>query len=228
MRVLVVLGGILFFLFLLLWFPLRLECQFETEFSLTLRYLFFRFSLLPGNLEQAEEKEEKEKLPGEKDGSSIKALYLRLKAIVQQKGVAGFLQALLDFVLLLKASVFKILSHLKLKDFDLYYRVGGKEDAAAGALRYGQYAGAIYSLCGALFGVKRCRKKAVSVDLNFEEPEDKVYFSGRFSIKPLFLLREAFRLLKGLLPLAMLYLRAGKQQPENKKRLEKNIGTKEA
>lgn len=227
MGVLAVLGGIFLFLFFLLLFPLRLECQFEAEFSLKVRYLFFHFPLLSENPE-VEEEEKEEEPSGKKDKASTKELYLRLKAIVGQKGIAGFLQALLDFVLLLKSSVFRILAHLKLKEFDLYYQVGGKEDAADGALRYGQYAGAVYSLCGALLAIKPCRKRAVSVDLSFEETQDKVCFFGEFSIKPIFLLGEAFRLLKGAMPLAMLYLRAGKQVPQNKKGSQKIFLKKKA
>ena len=48
MLALKIIGGVLLFLLALTLLPLRMELGFQTEFSLTLRYLFLSFRLLPG------------------------------------------------------------------------------------------------------------------------------------------------------------------------------------
>ena len=207
-----VICGVLLFLFLLTLFPLRIHAGFEQEFTLTLRYLFLRFRLAPGKEEpepkaeeQKEEKEEEEKKTEKK---------IDIKRILKRQGVSGFLKSLFELVKLVATDTKRLLSHLKLRKFDLYLCLAGAEDAAQAAIQYGQVSGAVYSACSVLFKLMRCKKYAVSVDLNYQSEESTVVFSGVLSILPIFLLREGISLVIHGLPIVIKLMRSG-ARPKN-------------
>ncbi len=201
--------GLLLLLFLLLLCPLRATVSFQTEFSVRLQYLFWSIPLLPSKEEKEEEPDKEGK---EEPAPPSLSAYQRLRGILKQKGVSGFLEALFEFLSLVKTSASRLASRFKLLEFDLYYTVGGKEDAALAAERYGKLSAGLYSACGLLFQLKKCRKKGVCIDLSFEIPEDLVNFSARFSVKPISLLREGIVLLIGGMPLIQMF-REQKSQP---------------
>ncbi len=210
MLVLKILGGILLFLFVLTLVPLRVELGFQQEFSLTLRYLFLSFRLLPGKETEPEtEKREEEKQETEKK--------LDLKKSLKRQGFFGFVETLLELVGVAAHSAKELLSHLKIKAFDLYLCLGGAGDAAEAAIQYGQLSGAVYSACGLLFGLTGCRKKAVTVDLDYQAEENQVDFSARLSILPLFLIKEGISLLIHALPPVRKLLSGGPAKNQKRK-----------
>lgn len=209
MLTLSIIGGILLFLFLLTLFPLRAELGFQQEFSLTLRYLFLRFHLLPEN-----ETEPKSDEPKEEQAEAEKKL--DLKKSLKRQGLSGFLETLFELIKVVAHSAGTLLSHLKLRNFDLYLCLGGAADAADAAIQYGQVSGAVYSACGLLFGLTGCKKKAVSVDLDYDVEENRVEFSAKLSILPLFLIKEGISLLIHGLPPARRLLSG--DPAENQKR----------
>lgn len=195
-------GGVLLALLLLALAPVRADVAFREGFSLTVRYLFLRFPLLPG-------KEEEEAPPQPEEEKAGPSPMDRLKAILRRAGFWGFLQALADFIqVLLKASG-RLLSHVKLKRFDLYLCLGGAEDAAAAAVRYGQVGSGVYGACGLLFSLLPCKEKGVSVDLDYSTLENTVDFSACFSLRPLFAVTAGVRVLLGALPVLRLLRKAG-------------------
>ena len=179
MIVLYILGGILLLIFLLTLVPVRLEVSYQTEFEAKLRYLFFSFPLSPseGVDEVAPAPEKAEEKPGA-------GILDKLKRIFRQEGFWGFLNALADFIKLLTDSSRRLLSHAKLKAFDLYLCLGGEEDAADAAILYGEVSAAVYSACAALFSLKKCRKKGVSVDLDYRTKDNTVQFSAKATLRP--------------------------------------------
>lgn len=213
MTVLWIICGVLLFLFLLTLIPLRIDTAFQQEFSLTLRYLFFRFPLLPGKDEVEgvkEETEEEAEKPEKK---------LDIKKILKRQGLSGFLKSLFELVQLAASASKRLISHVKLKNFDLYLCLAGAEDAAAAAIQYGQVSAGVYSACGILFGLMDCKRKAATVDLNYQLEESIVDFSARISILPLFLLREAFSLLIHGFPIVRRLLGADKRTKHQTERV---------
>lgn len=191
MLALIIIVCIFLFLFLLTVIPVRVELGFQQEFSLTLRYLFLTFRLLPGK-----EKEQKEEPSEEQETESV---VQKIKKILKRQGFSGFLKSLFELVKMVASSSKRLLSHLRLKRFDLYLCLGGADGAGDAALRYGQVSGAVYSACGLLFSLLSCRKKAVSVDLDYQSTEDRAELSAKVSILPLYVLKEGISLLiKGL------------------------------
>ncbi len=210
MLALKIVGGVILFLLLLLLIPLRAKLRFQNEFVLYLRYAFFQFCILPGREKpQAEEvpKSEEEKGKGTE----------KLRNILKAKGFFGFLQALFELIGIVLQSGKRIVKRIKLKRFDLYLCLGGKEDAAEAAVSYGKLSAAVYSACGAFFALKKCRKKAVTVDLDYNSCENTVNFSGTVSVLPLFVLKEGISLLIKGLPKVLNLLRAA--GPSKKERI---------
>lgn len=212
MIVLLVIAGVLLLLLLLLLIPLGLEAEYRQGFTLRLRYLWFTIPLLPGEEEEApagSPAPEEEAGPG--GLGALKRGWNKLRAILRREGLEGFLQSLLDFTQAVRDSSQRLLRHVKLKRFDLYLCVAGEEDAAQGAVLYGKVSAGVYAACGALFGLLPCRKKGVTVDLDYGAREHRIDFSGKLTASPLFLLREAVVLLwKGLPLFKKLQARGGR------------------
>lgn len=194
MLVLYILGGILLVLFLLTLLPVRVEVAFREEFALTLRYGFLRFPLLPGK----ESPEEPPPEPQEPEGPSAAG---RLKRALKREGFWGLVQALGEFVKEALRASGRLLSHLKLKSFDLYLCLGGAYDAAEAAILYGQLSAGVYGACGTLFSLMPCKKKGVTVDLSYSAAENTADFSACLSIRPLFVLKAGLVILWNALPL---------------------------
>lgn len=197
------LGALLALLLLLSLFPVKASLAFETEFALTIRYLFLRLPILPAGEEEAQTPDQPKEEPKEKkEPKSGKSGADRIKAAFKREGFAGFLQALGDLIRLACEATAGILRGIRLRRFDLYLSVAGAEDAAAGALRYGQVSAGVYGACAGLFTLMPCEKKGVTVDLDYDSPENRVVFSAELSIRPFWILKEALAMLfKSLRPL---------------------------
>lgn len=193
-------GGLLLLLFLLTLIPARAELRFQGEFALTVKYLFLRIPLLPGEPEEETEKEEPQEEKPKEPGKP--GILDRIKAALKREGLGGFLQALGELIKLLCGASAGILKRLRLRRFDLYLCVAGAGDAAAGALLYGKVAAGVYSACGGLFTLLPCKRKGVTVDMDYELWESRVDFSAELSIRPIFVIWEGLRLvLKSMRPL---------------------------
>ncbi len=193
-----IIGGLLLLILLLTLIPLRAQLRFKGEFELTVKYLFIRVPLLEPKEEpeEPEEKEEKPKEPGRPGAIG------RIKAALKREGLGGFLQALGELIKLLEQASKGILKRLKLRSFDLYLCVAGAGDAAAGAELYGKVSAGVYPACGVLFTLLPCKRKGVTVDLDYGLWENRVDFSAELSILPFFVVMEGLRLvLKSLRPL---------------------------
>ena len=191
-----IIGGLLLLILLLTLIPLRAQLRFRGEFELTVKYLFIRVPLLEPK-EEPEEPEEKEEKPKDKPGFIGK-----IKAALKREGLGGFLQALGELIKLLEQASKGILKRLKLRSFDLYLCVAGAGDAAAGAELYGKVSAGVYPACGVLFTLLPCKRKGVTVDLDYGLWENRVDFSAELSILPFFVVMEGLRLvLKSLRPL---------------------------
>lgn len=202
--------GVLLFLLLLLLCPLRIEVRFQEQFFLTLRYLFLKFPLLPGKEEESQPEETQEEEKKEKAGLK------EIKGLLKQEGFSGFLKALFGFVKILASSAKKLIQGVRLKSFDLYLCLGGAEDAAEAAIQYGKLSGAVYAACGFLFGLAGCKQKSVTVDLNYQSEQSRVDFSGKLSVCPLLVLKEAVALLFKSLPFIRKIMEARKSPAKKK------------
>lgn len=195
---LLVIGAVLLLLVVLLLVPIKLQVSFREEFTAQVKFLFFRFPL--ASQEEPEESTAEEKPAGEKGPSSSSGLHKKLKGMLRREGLGGFLRSLKELAQTVETASVKLLKKVKLKKFDLYVCLGGKNDAAAAAVLYGQVSGVVYTACGILFGVFPCRKKSVTVDLDYSKEDYRIEFSGIASVRLLFFLKEGLILLYRLIP----------------------------
>ena len=189
--------GVIVLLLVLLLVPVRLEISFQKTFTGTVRYLFFRFPFggVPKEAEEPSPPEETKVSPEKGPG-----LGKKLRAMLRREGLGGFLRTLQELAQAVEGAVQGLLKRVRLDTFDLYICLGGKEDAAAAAVLYGQVCAAVYSACGAIFHWRPGKARRVSVDLQYQTEEHQVDFSGKASIRLLFLLQEGIILLWEALP----------------------------
>lgn len=196
MPILIAVLSFFLLLFLLLLVPVQVQLGFREEFTLVIRYLFFTIRPLEG----AGEEEETQEAP-EETKKSGEGMWRRLRGILKNKQLPGFLEALYELGKGLKTSGIRLFHRIRCKEFDLYLCVGASEDAAETALFYGKVSGAVYGVCGLLFGMMKGKKKRVTVDLDYQRPAHLVDFTCRLSVRPLVLLREGVSLLRSGFPL---------------------------
>ena len=136
---LLIVGGILLALAALLLAPVRLELSFREAFSAQVRYLFFRIPLAPGKEEEPPPPQEPPP-PGDEPPKGP-GLGKKLHAMLRREGLRGFLQTLQELAQAVGKASKSLLKKLRLNRFDLYICLGGEEDAAQGAILYGQVCG---------------------------------------------------------------------------------------
>ena len=192
MIVLWILLGILAAVFLLLLVPVHADVRYREKLELDVRYLFLR------RTEKAEAPS-KEKRP-EAQKQKKNPMLEKLARFKEAEGLSGLLHLAGDFLRLTGTSAAKIIRRLKIRDFDLYV-LTGDEDAAAAAILYGQACAVVYPAAEALFTLTKCRRRRVSVDLDYAVKTPAVQLAADVSIRPLFALFYGLQYLIGLLPI---------------------------
>ena len=91
---LLILGGVLVVAAVFLLAPVRLEVTFREEFTLSVRYLFFRFPLFPGEGQEEQEAPVHEETASQEGEPSKPSLGQKLRVILRREGLQGFLQTL--------------------------------------------------------------------------------------------------------------------------------------
>ena len=202
MIVLWILLGLLAAVFLLLLVPVHADVRYREKLELDVRYLFLRRTLLPAPEEPQAEKAEapsKEKKP-EAQKQKENPMLEKLARFKEAEGLSGLLYLAGDFLRLTGTSAAKIIRRLKIRDFDLYV-LTSDEDAAAAAILYGQACAVVYPAAEALFTLTKCRRRRVSVDLDYAVKTPAVQLAADVSIRPLFALFYGLQYLIGLLPI---------------------------
>ena len=200
MIVLWILLGLLAAVFLFLLVPVHAGLRYRETVELTVRWLFLRRTLLP---ELEKPKPEKAPPPaGESKPPAPKKNPLRekLARFREAEGLSGLLRLAGDFLRLTGTSAVKITRRLRVRDFDLYVLAGG-EDAAASAILYGQACAVVYPAAEALFALAKCRRRRVTVDLDYRIKAPAAQLSADVSVRPIFLLVYGLQYLIGLLPI---------------------------
>ena len=202
MWVLTIIAAIIMILLFLLFFPIKIEVEFKNEFKVSLKYLFLKINPLEQKPEKTPKDEEikSEQNEDEAEKSPLKDFIEKIKEVIKKEGTSAFLSTLFQIVGIVKNSSLKLLSHVKFRVFDLYFCVGGMEDAANAATDYGKASAIIYPCCGFLLQKFRCKKKYISLDLNYNETDNKAVFYMVFSVSPFFVIKEALSFMIKMIP----------------------------
>ncbi len=165
---------------LLLSCPVTVFAEYSEKLSLSVGYLFFRYSIVPKKQKKKKVKEKKAQAPKE---NSIQKLY-------RERGLSGFLTFLKKAAEIASGAAREIFSHTVFSLFQLSIRVCG-EDAAEAALNYGRVCCVVSSGVGLLLGTAKCRDCRTDILPDFTSQESSVSFRAKARVAAFFLLKTA-------------------------------------
>lgn len=226
MIVLWILLALLFLILLALLIPVHACVRYGEELALDIKYLFFKIPVLPVTEKPEEPKPEQKPAGAKKSAPKEKKpnpLLEKVKSSFKAEGFKGFMDLVGRFVKLTGTTAVRIIKKLRLRDFDLYLMVGG-EDAASAAILYGQICAAVYPAAEILFKLTKCRRRRMSIDLDYDVKEPYVKLEANVSVRPIFAVRYALQYLVGLLPLYQRFMNPvnRKSQKSEKERGQEN------
>lgn len=193
---------IVLFFGILLVCPVTVKMRFENEFTATIRYLFFRYKIRPEpEVPKREEKVGKEKIEEKEDTKS------KIKEIIRQKGLSGFLNIINKFASVATGAAKKLFSRLTIQNISVDIAVAD-EDAAQTAIYYGYTCSVVYTAMGILVANKNCKRYHMNVVPDFNKKESKVLFQCKIRIK-------LFSILTSLLPALIQSLKIYKAMKTN-------------
>lgn len=173
---------------LLLLSPVRFSASFQEDWNVVAWYLFFRFQLAPEKPKKKKRRAKNEPQAPKQEKEPEKSS--KLRDIIKERGVKGFLSFLLQIAKASAGGAKKIIRHLVIRRCSLTVTVGG-EDAAENAMEYGYLCAAVYPAAGAVIANVKCKRHDIKVLCDYQKSETSVDFSGIFSIKLVFVLAAA-------------------------------------
>ena len=197
-----ILLGLIALILLALCIPVHAKVRYGEQLELDIHYLFLKFPILPEpekpEAETTEEKTEaKQEKPKEKKPN---ILVQKTKAFLKAEGFNGFFELLGRLLKLTGTKASRLLKRFRVRDLDLYVMTGGP-DAAAAAILYGQVCAAVYPAAEVLLRLVKCRKRRVSVDLDYNVTEPYVKLEADVSVRPIFAVHYALGYVIGVIPM---------------------------
>jgi len=190
MTALIIILCIILFFFILLLFPVTVCAGFEDELTAKVTYLFIHYKILP-QPEKPEQKEEEDKKEEEKDEKQKEnGTISKIKGIIKQKGLSGFLDIIREFVSIGTGSAKKLFSHIVIDNISVDIAVAD-EDAAQAAVFYGYTCSVVYPAMALLVNNMKCKKYHIHINADFNENESKVQFRIKSQIQLLFIFSSA-------------------------------------
>lgn len=174
-----ILSGILALFVFLLAVPLVLSFSYTDRLTVTARYLFLRFRLVPSR-----EKSPAKKRPAKqkKKGSSPKAHKPdAFENLVEKNGVAGAVRVLASAVRTLSQTVLRLLKGARVRGLCVTAGVTG-EDAALAAIHYGEVCAVFYPFYGWLDGHMKLIRPRVDLHADYAASAPTFTASGRLYI----------------------------------------------
>lgn len=184
-------------LVLLLLCPIRLDFCWNKDTTLTARWLFFKFGLLPQS--------KKKKAPKAQAGQTAEEVQNGQAAVGQTptQSLTQYADLLPELLGGLKNCVLFVLRHTKVKRLELNMLVS-REDAAETAIAFGRANQAVYTALGLLQNLLKfgCTPK-INIGFDYLGRQEETELYAAAATAPLFVLVGsvglAFGLLKGLL-----------------------------
>ncbi len=178
---------ILGLIFFLLMTHVTFIINFDNTFSITCRFLFFKFKIFPRK-EKSKNEFNSKKL---EDNSETKGKYNKIKSLVKQNGVGGFLNVVGKLFIILKNSAVYFLKHICIKNFNLNIIIS-EEDAARTAIKYGQACTIVYPCTDLIFKNSSSCKNAYKINIfpDFDEKgTSKVRFDSSLKIRLIYIIK---------------------------------------
>lgn len=176
MTVLEILAIVLAVLAALLLAPISVRLSLQEEMLVSLRYLFFRFSLYPPKEKKKKTKEPPEKAPPEPVSNRARMQELRQKLLLG-----------LDILHSLGRPLKKLIRGITLYDIELKMTVQGEEPSEA-AIAYGQYNAWLYGATAALKNFFHIKNTSYQLTPLYTQGEEAFSLKAKAKARPVTLL----------------------------------------
>ncbi|HEX2985565.1 MAG TPA: DUF2953 domain-containing protein [Caproiciproducens sp.] len=183
MTALWVIFWVLLFLLILLLCPLSVSVVFKSELVVKIRYLFFHYQLYPRPEEPIKEQKKAAEKKEKNDNEAAKS---KIRGILEQKGLSGFLDIIREFASIATGAAKKWFSHMVIDNIYMDITVAD-EDAAQAAILYGAVCSAVYAPLGIILNNFKCKGYHINVVPDFKTHECKIYFNFKAHMILLFL-----------------------------------------
>lgn len=191
MTAILIIFGIIAFIFVLLICPLSVSVVYDGEVELKIRYLFLCFKLLPKKEKKPKKpKPQKPEKPEKTDSKPQDKNKNSAKDFVRKKGIDGLIELLKKMVDIILKAAKTVTSHLVISKLDINVLVVG-DDAADTAMKFGYLCSAVYPIVSIIEShIKKCRHNE-NIVAGFNDSKTKIYLVVKARIKPLFLIGAA-------------------------------------
>jgi Protein of unknown function (DUF2953). len=181
---LIIIASVLLFFLILLLCPVTVYAHYENEAEVKIRYLFFRYTVVPQPAEEKEEKQEPEKK--EENIEKTDETESVIRDIIKQRGLSGFLHIVKRLASIATGTAKKMLSHMVIDRISTDIAVADG-DAAQTAILYGNVCSVVYTSFGVLVNNMKCKDYHINIVPDFQSEESRIRFDGKVHILLLFL-----------------------------------------
>lgn len=213
-----VLLGIVCFIIVMLLINVKFYISFENEISAQVKYLFFKFNLSRNfkkeknaNTKEYEQSHDDAQGNKEKTSKNIKKKS-KVKKLIEEKGVIGFLKIVKNFVVTLKNTSEYLIKHIYVIKFYLDVKIC-EGDSAQTAIKYGQTCAIVYPAMELIFKNFNIKNYTVRISPDFNGKKSFICFSSIFKIRLIYILKAIFialfKLIKSFISLKNLKIKEG-------------------
>ncbi len=201
MTALYIILGIIAFILLLLFLPLRIKTEYDNEIRLKIGYAFLNFTIMPqkpkkpGKPKKKKKTDEKEQKQEEKPAKKKNPI-MQLK---DKHGLDGLIELMKQIVHIVTDMLGRLARHLKISDLVINAVIAG-EDSADTAIKYGYACSVIYPAVSLLENKAVLKKHSEDISAGFLAEKTVIEFRFTAKIRLMFVLAAvipaAFRALK--------------------------------
>ncbi len=182
--------------------PLCFRLEFSETLSIKMKYLFLNIDLLEKKEESKEEASitevPKEDPPKPKKKFNFKRYYNDKKDKLLSQ---DFLDLLKELTQLLLNSTGRILKSIKIKEFDVYYKIGGQTNSAP--LDYAKACRVVYPSVAIIKSFFKVKKIGASVDLDYKADSNIIIAECTARVFPIVIISKAVAILIKSIPYIM-------------------------
>ena len=178
--------GIILFIILLLALPVHIVADWNEHLTLKIRYLFFKFTIIPGKEKEKKPKEDKQKKsekPKENKPKKPK------KKHTPEEIIDGFIAAVHRY----GSGVKMILHNIRVHKLEIFWKIAA-EDAAACAIRYGKICALLNTGFGFLRNLTRIEKTKLRIYPDFTAEKEEIRVLADIEANPLVAIIGALRI----------------------------------
>lgn len=174
--------GIILLIILLLCLPVYFYLEIGESVSASVRYLLWRYKLLPREpVKKAEKAAETDAESAAEKGTDF------FKKLHQEEGLGGAVSEICRIIGEAAKKFSALCRHIIVDKFFLFITIGGDDPAMTG-ITYGIVCSAVYPLRGMLSNLLKFRENKVKMAADFSGQPDSVNMNLKLHIRPIFIL----------------------------------------